>query len=61
VVKQEELKYQLRMADEKCSSEVTHNRKLQNMLYEEDRELQHERNKERGRADKDGNRNRKRE
>lgn len=38
VVKQEELKHQLKLADEKCSSEVIHNRKLQDLLYEEGRE-----------------------
>jgi predicted RNase H-like nuclease (RuvC/YqgF family) len=33
VVKQEQLKHELRLVDEKCSDEVTHNRRLQDLLY----------------------------
>lgn len=46
MVKQEQLKHELKLVDQKCSDEVTHNRRLQDMLYHEDKEFQKENKRE---------------
>lgn len=50
MVKQEQLKHELRLVDGRCSDEVAHNRKLQGMLYQESKQLQKENEREKRQA-----------
>jgi regulator of replication initiation timing len=47
IVKQEELKFELAKGDERLGNEVRINRKLQNMIYEEDKQVKVEEKRER--------------